>query len=619
MAPEPDEILPGGAEEPEEPADPGAAAPAESAEPQPLEEFLDEYVRLSGVPEEKRDDEYGKAERACRERINTEYWRRLLARLAEVVGASTPDELVFSPGDERLFDFGWVDARLFPPEKLASEAEFRDPLYPVRGLRQHLAAADADFLLVPQRRKLAEDVAGLRRSIETLGREITATTAARNAAEAKLPATERSRLTELDRFIDGSTVALATLEVTKRSKGLPGEQMRDYARLLTAFNDNQEKRRTIIHRLGERAKPVDAHNNRLHQLRLASVQYLQKMEGASAALNALETAAVERRARRRAEIENRLAEIREDVVLCGRWGRTTASPALLQDRELNTGPGVVEAIRRVEDFDPGLFANRKVEREGRPAVVITPGIGNGSYDFRSNVLIVPRTSPRSRLEAVAFALALYRRDVDKSLDEGNLWKSFTEDIAWAKLGGRPRSVQAQMRSFVRAYTVWATREAAGQPVLQPELRDWFEGHIAPSTRGPIMVRELRGIPASRRDELLAKLQPTKETGRPGAEEMHRQGCLHWLKGDFAKALDCFDRARKLDESFPPAWWGLAACYRLPPEEFKIDIGLPERMRRASEALGRFITGADQSWWTRRAQALAAETEAKLEEMRRAGS
>ena len=79
--------------------------------------------------------------------------------------------------------------------------------------------------------------------------------------------------------------------------------------------------------------------------------------------------------------------------------RTNAAMACV---ELNSRKAVGEAIRRVEDFDPRLFANRKVEREGRPTVVLTPGIGNGSYDFRSNILIVPRTSPQSTLKSTAF-------------------------------------------------------------------------------------------------------------------------------------------------------------------------------------------------------------------------
>ncbi|MFH1023675.1 MAG: tetratricopeptide repeat protein [Planctomycetota bacterium] len=589
---------------------------SDSAEPEPLDELLDEYLELRAVPEELRDDDYANAERACRERINNEYWRRLLARLNDVVSSSPPDELVFGPDDEKLFDFGWVDPRLFPPEKLISEGEFRDPVYTTRGLRQHLAVADANLLLLPQRRKLAEEVAELRQLLETLAHEVSTGITQRFNAEGALPPFERGKLTELDRFIDGSVVTLANMEVTKKSGGLPGEQMREYAWLLSALHDAREKRRQILHHIGPSGRPLEALNDRIYKLKLAAVQHHRKLEDTNVALTELQATAVALLPRRRAELEMRLAEIREDITLCSRWGRTTASPALLQNRDLNSAAAVIEAIRRVEDFDPGLFANRKVERDGRPAVVITPGIGNGSYDFRSNVLIIPRTSPKSLLEASAYALALYRRDVDKSLNEGQIWRSFTDDIPWGRLGGMARSVQAQIRTFVRAYTTWATREAAGQPVLPGEIRTWFEAKIAPSTRGPMIPRELRGISLARRAEILEEFRARCNGREAGAEDYHRLGCLLWMKDDFPKALACFDRARKLDSRHVAACWGIAAACRLPPDESHLDFGAAARLERSVGALQAFLSIAEQSWWTRRAQSLLTELRHRQEEMRR---
>ncbi len=586
-----------------------------------LGQLVEEYLRLMAVPESDRGDEFARAERDCRESLNREYWQRLFGRLGQVVNSSPPDELTFGDGDDRLFDFGWIDERLFPAAGLAYDRDFADETYEVRDLRAHLAGEDSAFLLVPQRRKLAEAVAGMRRRIEEFGRDIAAATAERSISEARLPAADRARLADLDRLIDAAAVGLIGMEATKRSKGLAGDKMREYARVRTAFTDQNGKRDAILKRLGPPGEAVAACNKRIHDAKVAAVDALQKIETLNAALAKQEEAASERRARRRAELEERLGEIREDVTMCGRWGRTTASPVLLRARELNAKSAVVEAIRRVEDFDPGIFANRKCEREGRPVVVLTPGIGNGSYDFRSNILIIPRTSPRSTLESVAFALALYRRDVDKSVNEGVLWKSFLEDIAWAKLGGVPRSVQAQMRTFVRAYTVWATREAIGQPVLQPEFREWFARKIAPSIQQPMMPRSLRGIPASRRDALLAELPAGEDApapGRAGAEELHRRGCLHWMKDDFARALAAFERARALDPACAPAAWAAASCHRLPPETFASDLGSAERLRRARQALGAFISSAEQSWWTRQAQSLASELEAKLKELERSG-
>lgn len=600
------------ADEAEEPEVPQVQATGEA-----LEKLIGDYLGIQSVPEAGRDDQWARSERDCRERINAEYWHRLFQRLAAVVAASPPDELVFGPGDDRLFDFGWADERLFPAGRLAGDQGSVDPQWTARGLRAHLAACDADVLAVPQRRRLAAALAEIRAEVEKLNAAASETTAARQAVESGFPAADQALLAEMNRLIDGTTVALAVLEAAKRSKGLAGEKMRDYARLKTACMDAAARRDGLLKRLGPPAHPAAEANRRLHELRMAIVARLQKADGVGKALSAAEAAAAERRTRRRAELELRLAEIREDIVMCGRWGRTTASPVLLQDRELNAAPETIEDIRRVEDYDPGLFANRKTELAGRPVVVLTPGIGNGSYDFRSNILIVPRTSPRRRLESVAFALALYRRDVDKSYGEERLWRSFLEDIPWAKLGGTPRSIQAQVRVFVRAYTTWATREAAGQPALPGEVREWFEARLAPSAREPIYPRSLRGLTVSRREELLALAVPEDLAGREGAEQMHLRGCLFWLKGDFQRAFGHFDRARELCPEFAPAWWALAACCRLGPEKFSMDVGAPKRLERALECLARFLDLAEQSWWTRKAQLVSAELQLRLEEMRRA--
>lgn len=587
-----------------------AAAPEQGEDARSIGQLVEEYLRLSEVPEKTRDEAWQEAERACREGINRRYWNRLFSRLGEVVAASPSDELKFGAEDAGLFDFGWLDERLFPAAGLTPD-EYRDELYRIMDLRQYLAAADAEFMLVPERAKLSAGITEVTGKLQALAGVVAETMAARDREQAALPDLSRGSLAELNRVVDSSTVTLIVLERLKKNKGLGGDQVKAYGQLRSQNETASSRRETTLLRLGEAGKRLAAANRKLFDSRNMAVQLADVMDRLKTALAAAEAETVNRRVQRRATLEERLGEIREDIVMCGRWGRTTASPALLQNRGLNGKEAVIDSIRRVEDFDPGLFANRRVERGGRPRVVLTPGIGNGSYDFRSNVLIVPRTSPRSTLESVAFALALYRRDQDKACDEGRLWRSFLEDIAWSKMGGAPRSVQAQMRTFVRAYTTWATREAAGQPVLQPELRVWFEEKIAPSTRGPVFPRDMRGIGPTRRDELLAAEEAAGAEG-----DRYRMGCLFWMKDDFARALESFRLAAEVLPVRPEAFWSVAACLRLPPEVFSLPIGMPERLGQAIEALHRFTAQAGQSWWTRRAQGIASELQARLDEMRR---
>ncbi len=338
--------------------------------------LVEEYLKLASVPDKERDDAYQKAERDCRERINRRYWNRLFRRLGELVGTSPPNHLEFDEADGRLFDFGWVDERLFPAGKLAYDSGEDDPVYEIRDLRAHLAACDAEFLLVDQRAKLAAGMTEVRGKIEEISRLISTCAAERGRVQASLSPGVRSELAELNRFIDGSTVALITLEHLKKSKGLGGDQVRSYIQLRTSFDRSNDRRNSLLKRAGEPARPITEANRRIYNARLAAVALAESVDKLKVALDAAEKEAGNRRMLRRSTLEERLGEIREDITMCGRWGRTTASPALLQDRELNSRKAVGEAIRRVEDFDPRLFANRKVERDGRPTGRRRPACGS---------------------------------------------------------------------------------------------------------------------------------------------------------------------------------------------------------------------------------------------------
>ena len=129
-------------------------------------------------------------------------------------------------------------------------------------------------------------------------------------------------------------------------------------------------------------------------------------------------------------------------------------------------------------------------------MLVAPGMGNGSYDYRSNILVLPLRPARTVLETVAYALALYRKDVDHTENDGRLWKSFYHPDVWRRVKTRamPKGVRKQVAEFVRNYVRWTTRESQGHAVLDDSVRVWFEEFIAPDWRGPQVPPGLRALP-----------------------------------------------------------------------------------------------------------------------------
>ena len=574
--------------------------------------LLDEHYELQRTPEKARGDEFRRAERTLRERIQVEFWRVALAALARATSGKG-DALVFDGEDEVLLNFGWVDGRAVPREALKVETSRDEEEYALRSFVGHLRALDEVYLLVHERRRLAEALAGTREKLEKLDEAIRSLIRQRNALEAeRVPELERERLAGLDRTIEEGFITLVVLERAKRSRGLSAERMRGYSKLRVSVDDARTRREKTLRRVGEAGAPIAELDTKVLECKKMTVNLLERGDKLGKALADMEREREQRSTTRRAELERRLLEIKEDMTLCGRWGRTVSSPVLLSPRPLNTRKELVEAIRVIEDFDPGLFHNRKVEREGKPGIVLTPGTGLGSYDFRSNALVVPMTSPSTAIESVAFALALYRKDVDQSADEGKLWKSFIEDIPWAKTRrGIPRGLQGQIRAFVASYVRWCTREARGMAALEAEIRAWFEERIAPRAVAPIIPRHLRGLAASQRGTLIEKLEATDLDGR-GAYEL---GVLHFEHGDLPAALRWFEKAADLSPQMHESHWGIGVLLALPQEQTGLSIPRREALDRAREAFGSVIRLAEQSWWTRKAQDHLREVQARLDGLR----
>jgi tetratricopeptide (TPR) repeat protein len=364
-----------------------------------------------------------------------------------------------------------------------------------------------------------------------------------------------------------------------------------------------------MHALQEALEEPRTRFSQINQKIIGLDREISDCQDKQAHLEALEKLTLERyelrRAERKLHLEEKLKEIKEDIRFCSKWGRSEYFAVLLSERELNHKALIIETIKVIEDFDPKIFNNKMVERRGKPTIVLTPGTGNGSYDFRSNTIIIPVTSPHSVLESLAYAFALYRKDIDQEYNESKMWESFFSDDVWRgiKDRDRPRHLRNRMIEFVKCYTDWITKESRGLMVLDLEIRRWFEENIAPEKRGLIVPRELRHVKIAEREKLLHHYMQS-----PAPHSAYMAGVLLFKMGDFEQSDKQFERAMELAPESPEPHWAKAILLMLDERDMKgfdaeyiRKMRLKDRLTIAKDELQKFTKIGDQSWWTLKAQ------------------
>ena len=587
---------------------PDAAAPEARDLTIEIVEWVGPLLKSEEEQAEKRTDERVEVIRDLKDKINTLFWEYLFDRLRRAAADSETDEFVFSADDVDRFDFGWIDERTYPREDLHAAVAGEEDLPNILYLTQWLKREDHRNMEVGTRGGITDRIHNLTARVARIQQEIKDAQNSRSDLIRAHFSDKASMLLKTARELEDCEVIIGYHGDRRKTRSIAKEDVKEmmersrrrdqlkpeWERLLGAINPAAGEMLAFVHR--------DAIQKRLLAVRM--VQEIQQQEGERSKAQERVT---ELLASRRVYMEERLREIRSDVVLCSRWGRTESHSVLLSKREIHRKQAVLDAIESIVDFDPNIFDNRKVKREGRPLVLMTPGTGNGSYDFRTNTLIVPVSSPGTLLESVAFALALYRRDVDQEFDESQLWKSFYDDRLWKKIKtrGMPKRFKDQMYEFVHSYVKWITRESKGMRVLETEIRGWFEEKVAPNHRGLMVPRDLRGVRGTEADKALEDLAVQE----PSPEIRYRQAVLRFGRESYDEALKLLIEAQAMDPSRPDVWWGLGIIHAVLEDatiqELNVSglrgMGRRKRMEIAAEHFNKYVQEAPQSWWTLKAQ------------------
>lgn len=556
----------------------------------------------------QRTDERLEVIRDFKDKINTLFWEYLFDRLRRAAADSETDEFVFSDDDIDRFNFGWIDERTYPRADLRAAVAGEEELPNILTLTQWLMREDHRNMEVSTRGGITDRIHNLTARVARIQQEIKDAQNSRSDLIRAHFGDKAPVLLKTARELEDCEVIIGYHGDRRKTRSIAKEDVKEmmerarrrdqlkpeWERLLAAINPAAGEMLAFVHR--------DAIQKRLLAVRMVQEIQLQESERTKA-----QERVTELLASRRVYMEERLREIRSDIVLCSRWGRTESHSVLLSKRDIYRKQAVLDAIETIVDFDPNIFDNRKVKREGRPLILMTPGTGNGSYDFRTNTLIVPVSSPGTLLESVAFALALYRRDVDQEFDESQLWKSFYDDKLWRRVKNRamPKRFKDQMYEFVHSYVKWITRESKGMRVLESEIRGWFEEKIAPNHRALMVPRDLRGVRGGEADKALEDLAIQE----PSPEIRYRQAVLKFGRESYDETIQFLDEAMAMDPSRPDVWWGLGILYSVLDDKTIQECGVTrlrgvgkrKRAEIAAEHFNKYVTDAPQSWWTLKAQ------------------
>jgi tetratricopeptide (TPR) repeat protein len=542
--------------------------------------------------------------------LNGLFWNHLFQRLENVVAACADRRLSFSPDDHILFDFGLAgdDAEASLPD--GQDKPYHDGEFTVMSLTEWLAHQDDRFMELPRRGRLAEQIRKAASTIDDVNRQVAELQARREG----LVRASRDAQTVLDGLNDHESAHLSIYlyEKARKKRSLTGGEAKTYAQNRLVVMKPLSALCKGLGPQAEREVPQLTQEIILLRKRLADLR--EELEGIERERDTVETRCRNVGVERRLQLESWLREVKENTELCSKFGRCLYTPLLLDGKPVVKRAEIVETIKYVESWDPQLFRNRRVEKEGIPKILMTPGSGNGSYDYRTNTIVIPVATPSTLLEAVAYALALYRRDIDKTENEGKLWESFFDEDVWRKAEmKRPSGIRDRMNVFVSRYCLWILKETSGFSVLEPAIREWFELSVAPDRRRPILPRELRRV---RVDDIENRRRAYLAQG--DAHALYCHAVLSFRVEDYDAALDSTEKSVRMNAEFADVHWLFGLLMTLDEQTLRETraeglrkLGLLERRKRAKTCFQTYLKLAPQSWWSQKAQQYIREIESDL--------
>ncbi len=282
-----------------------------------------------------------------------------------------------------------------------------------------------------------------------------------------------------------------------------------------------------------------------------------------------------------AKINGVLDYLKDMMILSSKRLRAEPLAVLTGKFKPVTKKALADILKHVEEFDPKVFNNERVQYMGPPKFVIVPGYGNGLYDWKNNALIIP-TIPYKKIEdAVYMAIVEYKLDVD---EEKTMINSFNKIENYRGI----RSLFGLKDRFAKDYSIFMGQETKGYKVLDKPVRIWFAYEIAPSrheVKIPIKLTSTL-MKADEWKELIEDYQARTAFEDATAIDFYGMGLIHAQEEEFEEAIEMFKKSVEVDPDFLDGYFNLGIiCMK----KFK--------KQDAIQAFAQFIKRNPQSYWT----------------------
>jgi tetratricopeptide (TPR) repeat protein len=251
-----------------------------------------------------------------------------------------------------------------------------------------------------------------------------------------------------------------------------------------------------------------------------------------------------------------------------------------------------EAFRRIAEFDRDMFLNTQAVRFGRPTILLVPGKGDGIYDYRDNLFIIPMIPNFNIGESISSAVIGYRlhNDLEKKLLRSYGGLRVNHDISAGYL---------MKCKLAKSYSKWTTVEYEGFRVLDKSERKWFNSHCAPQVGDFYYPMELTkgGMAGDKYAFFVKNIRMELAMEGATAETYWYASIINCQQGRYEKAVGQLKRVLDMTSSYIYASLNLGLLYlKLENEDL------------AKGALAHFVELNPQSWWARVAQEYIKEIE-----------
>ncbi|MFC1587266.1 hypothetical protein ACFL54_03055 [Planctomycetota bacterium] len=524
--------------------------------------------------------------------INNEYWNMILQHMGELIPQPPfPKNLEFSKREILMLSFGLVGYGVFDWEGGMETTVTRDSKPSTRYQVQlvpnalneefrnvlnydlHLNVKTRKFRINKQMELTVQYIRDISEQVEQEIRK-------------HLNSEDTDEVLILNGEYDSRIRPIIEMEKQIKERGISRkEDITRFAQMKEEVDELRRRRETVLNRYSE-GKFI------LERLKLLEVGYGKILELHSADLNTDRELKKANRKVTRIDVitamKEELKHLKMLVNMTAQMCRLVPMSVPMTNVSLVTPVMLADALDQIVDFDPEIFNNRLVKREGQPKLLLVPGLGNGMYDWSKNRLIVPTMSQRNVMENIATALVMYRLDVDQHYNDRRLINSYKNDI---KANREIRSIRRLRQSMVDDYSSWVTKEASGFAVMEKEVREWFEFNIGPKKNNVIIPRDLRGLSLKEVNSLIA--QANKDSRNAGA--LYHLGVLNALKEEFKTAAEIFAKTISVDPDYVDAYYSGGICFQKVKDKRGVDF------------LTEFVKRAPQSWWSKKAQEMVSKS------------